>query len=92
MLTQTLVFQAIETRYIGPTNTRPSRIVATADAGRVVVSWEHGLGIVENHRVAAVALAKRFGWLDDGSALVGGSLRGSSMAWVMVAPRDQTGG
>ena len=54
--------QAIETKYLPCTNFRPSRIVATASAGRVIVSYEHGLNITDNHARAAKALADKFGW------------------------------
>lgn len=65
--------QAIVTKYLGPTNSRPARISATADAGRVVVSWDHALDIDGNHEAAARMLAEHLGWL-DGYTMVGGSL------------------
>lgn len=54
--------QAIETKFVGPTNTKPARIIARADAGRRVYNWDHTLGMSENHRGAAVQFAREFGW------------------------------
>ena len=55
---------AIRTRFVGPTNYRPSRVIASDDAlicgkrRRKVVSWDYQLDILENHIAAAQA------WLD----------------------------
>jgi hypothetical protein len=54
--------QAIFTKFLGPTNSRGSRVKASADAGSVTVSWDHALNSSENHRAAAMALAVKFGW------------------------------
>ena len=55
-------YQAIVTKYHGPTNTRGARVRATAEAGHVTLSWDHALGVTENHAAAARALAEKFGW------------------------------
>jgi hypothetical protein len=73
------MYQAIQTKFLGPTNTRGARVKATADAGSVIVSWDHAIGIYENHKAAAVALARRFGWPED---IDGGSLPGSGFAFI----------
>lgn len=55
--------QAIETRYLGPTNHRSSRIVARSASGhRIICSWDDALGVDENHHAAAQALADKLGW------------------------------
>lgn len=55
--------QAIETRYLSPTNHRGSRIVATSASGiRLVQSWDYGLGIEANHYAAAKALQAKLEW------------------------------
>lgn len=67
--------QAIVTKYLAPTNTRPARIKAIADAGSIVYPWDHGLNVDENHHRAAMAYAKAKGWDTDGhgfGALPGG--------------------
>lgn len=65
--------KAIMTKYQGPTNYRASRIKATdGDGNHVTVSYDHALGATENHDVAALALARKMGWLKDGERLVRG--------------------
>ncbi len=73
------MYQAIQTKFLGPTNRLPGRVKATADAGSVTVSWNHALGVTDNHKAAAVALARRFGWPED---MDGGSLPGSGFAFI----------
>jgi hypothetical protein len=61
-----MAYVAIVTKWHGPTNTKGSRISAQADWGghkkRLIVDWNHGLGVRDNHRAVAQALAKRHGW------------------------------
>ena len=54
--------QAITTKYAGPTNTRGTRIIAKAAAGRVSVGYDHALNLEDNHAAAAQALAAKLGW------------------------------
>lgn len=56
------IYQAITTRYIGPTNTRGSRVKATAAAGSVTLHWDCALNSENNHARAAKALADKFKW------------------------------
>lgn len=65
------VRQAIVTKYVGPTNFRGSRIVVSAQAGRMIVPWDHSLDVDENHARAAQAFADKWGW--EGK-LIGGAL------------------
>jgi hypothetical protein len=80
--------QAIETKFLGPTNHRGSRIVAKCQAKRITVAWDHSLDVKENHRRAAEALVKALGW--DDRRYYGewylGALPGSGYAYVQ-APR-----
>ena len=62
--------QAIMTKYLGPTLRRPSRIVAQADAGRVVVSCRFDLSNEDNHKAAARTLMFKLGW--NGKFITGG--------------------
>jgi hypothetical protein len=73
--------QAIVTAFLAPTNHRPARVKAMADAGSITLSWDHALGVEDNHRAAASALAERFGWA---AVMVGGSLPGSGFAFVSI--------
>jgi hypothetical protein len=75
------MYQAIQTKFHGPTNFRGARVKATADAGSVTVSWDYGLGIYENHKAAAVALANKYGWNTN---MLGGSLPGKGYAFIQV--------
>lgn len=73
--------QAITTKYAGPTNSRGGRIIASAAAGRMTISWDHALGVYENHRAAAHAFAKKKDWKGK---LVGGQLKSGAYAWVFA--------
>lgn len=66
--------QAIKTTYLGPTNSRGSRIKATAENGEsITVPYPHDKNQgVEAHSVAALALCAKLGWAGE---LVGGGLR-----------------
>ena len=83
------MFQAIVTKYHGPTNVRGSRISARADAGRVIVSYDHALDISGNHKAAAQALADKLGWTEAKGypALAGGALPGNA-GYCFVMPRE----
>ena len=69
--------QAITTRYLGPTNHRGSRILATCSAGRLTHDWNHALNTEDNHREAAQALIAKLGWTRDHFR------RGARRAWAM---------
>lgn len=78
--------QAIETRYLGPTDTKSSRVVAKCCGGRVVVSWDHALNVDQNHAAAAAVLAAKLGW--TGRMVGGGNSLGTGQVFVFVAPND----
>lgn len=84
--------QAITTKFLGPTNTRGSRIKATADAGSITVIYDHRLSVDANHRAAAMALVERCGWTEPHypADWVGGGLPGGKgYAFVIVAPESR---
>lgn len=54
--------QAIKTKYLGPTNTKGTRVRASAYAGSIVVDWDYGIGNNENFEKAAMELIKKFEW------------------------------
>lgn len=59
-------FQAITTKYLGPTNARGSRIKASSESGHsVTASYDHALNPVENHARAAIMLCEKLGWKGD---------------------------
>jgi hypothetical protein len=65
--------QAITTKYLGPTNSRGSRIKATACGTSVTISYDHSLSAEEAHKAAAIALCTNFGWGNYGN-LISGSI------------------
>lgn len=67
--------QAIQTRYLGPTNYRGARVSAQCDAGRAVVPWNHALNVEQNHAAACAALVARLGWP---GTWISGALPGSA--------------
>lgn len=73
--------QAIQTKFIAPTNARGARIKAAADAGSVIVSWDYSLGVTDNHHKAAMALADKLDWAGN---WVGGSLPGAGYVFVAL--------
>lgn len=79
--------KAIETRYIGPSNVRGSRIIASdGDGNRVTVSYDSALNSDDNHAAAAKALLVKMGWCGE---LISGHTK-HGMCWVFVdfyAPR-----
>lgn len=72
----------ILTRYLGPTDTRGSRIKATAGGGSsVTVAWDHAADVGDNHAAAAAALAGKL-W-GDNCRLTGGCCRDGSYAFTV---------
>lgn len=69
---------AIKTRYLGPTYTKPSRVVAsTCDTGprrSATVNWDHGLRPDENHAAAAKKLAEKLEWAGEWHIADGGEV------------------
>lgn len=54
---------AIETKYLGPTDYKGSRITAKANGFRVTVSYPHEQRMgADAHSVAALALCRKMGW------------------------------
>ena len=55
--------QSIETRYVGPTNHRGSRIIATTPGGhKLTHEWNYEFNIEANHYAAAEALRANLDW------------------------------
>lgn len=71
--------QAIQTKYLGPTNTKAPRIKAMCSAGTITIQYEDQ----KSHRRAAEALAAKFGWVGDRhGALLCGQLPDHSHVFV----------
>lgn len=48
--------QTIITKFLAPTNSRGSRVIAKSWNGKVTVPWDYRLEVRENHEAAAKAL------------------------------------
>lgn len=81
-MTDRIITQAIETRYLGPTNTKGGRIKATSWAGSVTVPYDHALNSEDNHRAAAMALVAKLQW--QGTFAQGGNTKGDGYYFVNV--------
>jgi hypothetical protein len=57
--------QAITVKFLGPTNSRGSRLKATAQAGSVTLERDHALNVNADYARVALALCNRFGWTGD---------------------------
>jgi len=75
--------QAIQTRYLGPTNSCGARIKATCAAGSITISYPYELSGQAVHRKAAEALVSKLGWNDPHyGGLLGGQLVNGDYAFV----------
>lgn len=78
----------IVTRYLGPTNYRGSRIVAThkrdsETTWRKVTDWDHALNSIENHQAAAAALLASWP-LDSDLVIAGRGHDNEAYYWLTV--------
>ena len=78
----TVVTQAIETKYLGPTNTKGARIKASAWGGSVTIGYDYALDAQGNHKAAADALIAKLGW--TGTFAQGGNVKGDGYYFVNV--------
>lgn len=79
--------QAIETKYIGPTDTRGSRVRAFCAAKSMTFPWRSEWSSDENHEHAAVSLFNKLGWNKQGklmAGLVGGTIKNGNHVFVSV--------
>lgn len=76
--------QAIQVKFLGPTNARGSRYKASCSAGSVTLPTNYALNPDKNARRAALALVKKVGW-DVG--LVGGTLDSGLHVFVPIVKR-----
>ncbi len=82
--------QAIVVRYSGPTNSRGSRYVATAWAGRVSRPCDNAVSADENAALAARKLAEKFEW--SGLYICGGMPDGQGRVYVWAGDMRPDGG
>ena len=83
--------QAIETRYLPATNTKPGRIVATnGDRARLLRSYNSALSSGQNHTNAAYALALEKKWSISDMVLVSGTVK-KGMVHIFIKKSTQGG-
>ena len=82
--------QAIETKYLCPTNHRGGRIVAKCYSKRKTFGYSKLLEMIRNrrhvdgvHQLAAILLAEELDWL-DGYHLVSGTIKNGNQVHVLV--------
>ena len=78
----TYVTQAIETKYVKATNTRDSRVKATAWGGSITIGYDYALDTDGAHKAAADALIAKMGW--SGTFAQGGNVKGDGYYFVNV--------
>ena len=79
--------KAISTIYIGPTDSRPSRVTAGAGDGLIIaLPWDSALDSRQNHAGAARALCNKMKWEGE---LIGGGFPSGNMVWVFAESKDR---
>ncbi len=74
--------KAIETKYLGPTNVRGSRIKAyDCDNNQITIPYASELDSEEAHKKAAYALRDKMEWTGE---LIGGGTK-TGYAWVFIS-------
>jgi hypothetical protein len=76
------ITQAIETRYMSPTNTRGGRLKAVAWGGSVTIPYPHECSTEDAHRAAAQALTAKMEW--SGDFAQGGAAKGDGYFFVNI--------
>lgn len=74
--------QAINTKYLGHTNFKGARIIASCEAGKIIMPYKHELNHDENHALAADLLMKKLGWHIKN--YVRGGYTEKGMVWVQM--------
>lgn len=71
--------QAIQVKYISPTNTKPARVKAIAHGRSLTISLDHELDHDAAYAKAAIELCKLLKWK---GTLIGGGLKDGSEVFV----------
>lgn len=76
--------KAIQTRYLGPTNYRGSRIKATAEGGHsVTIGYPHEYNTEQAHWQACKALLAKTGW--QWTEVASGGLPNGDYVWCCIS-------
>ena len=79
--------QAIQTKYLGPTETKGSRIKAWCDAGSITIGYPYEYSGMDCHLQAAKALQIKLGWIGKAyGQLLGGALPNQGGYCFVLAP------
>lgn len=81
------MLNAIQTRFLGPTNFRGSRVKAYCQGDSVTVEWRHELNSAENHKRALETLIKKMDW-HDWLWAAGWSADGKGAVAVALSKKD----
>ena len=73
--------QAIEVKYLGPTDARGSRLKATCRAGSITIGWDYALDD-DNYIKAARELCVKVGWANWPERLIEGTLANGNKVFV----------
>jgi hypothetical protein len=75
--------QTIITKYVGPTNTKGSRIIATTACGRqrLTIPYDSSLSFEDAHAKAVQAMLDKMEWSGE---MIGGHTK-DGMVWVFPA-------
>lgn len=76
--------QAIQVKYMGPTEGRGARIKAWCEAGSVTISREYSVDIKDSYKAAAIELCRKLEW---NGMLAHGGLKDGTEVFVFVIPR-----
>ena len=76
--------QAIQTKFLGPTNTKGSRVKAICWLTSVVVSWDYSANVEENHMMAINTLIDNL----NNERII----KGNSTQWQVVATGESVDG
>lgn len=80
--------KAILVKYLGPTNSRGSRLKAIEPDGKsVTIPYPHDLNHDEGYRKAAEALMEKMKWNDKNTKLAQGSLKDAEV-FVITSEND----
>lgn len=73
---------AITVKFMGPTNSKPSRYKATSQAGSLIFSADYASNPTQNAEKVAMALAEKLDW--DGDYVLGYLPESEKSYWVFV--------
>lgn len=78
------MYQAIQVKYLGPTNTKGSRWKATSAAGSVTISHDYELSNERSAEAAMLELVNKFGWDEFPATWQGGVLPSGDYVFVRL--------